>query len=440
MRPSSAYTSCLLIAITTLCTPLGAGAQTIADELQADVRRAAGMNYALPMTEPTKDTPPPAGKKPFYINHYGCSSPYYLEQPGRYTAPNRTLARADSLGKLSELGREVLRKVEMLRKEAHNRTNELTEAGKRQAREVAKQMTERLPEMFTDNSYVDGRAIVQNHCLLTLGEATVQVSRAHQPMQMDCNGSHRFQQWMNPQDTKLEALRQDTVAISRFSAFVDSLEPDFTRLAKTLFNDVDYVKRIDAAALGRQLFDLACTTQYSESVDDTSLLELFTPDEIHRLWKVRNALAYIRYGGCTLNGGYQPYVQRKPLWVILHMGDSIMTLDNPVIHLRYTHQNVVMSLVCLLELDGFGVKTANLDSLEALGWADYRIAPFGGSIMMIHYRSDKDDPDPMVRVLLNGREAQLPIPTDYPPYYHWQDVKRYYLRKLYIYERERNDE
>jgi len=440
MRAPSAYASCLLIAIATLCTTQGAGAQTIADELRADVRRSAGMYYALPVTETTKDTPPPAGKKPFYINHYGCSSPYYLDQPGRYTAPNRTLARADSLGMLSRLGRNVLRKVALLRKEAHNRTNELTEAGKLQARKVAKQMTERLPEMFTDNSYVDGRSIVQNHCLLTLGEATVQVSRAHQPMHVDCNGSHSYQQWMNPPDDKLEALRQDTVAIFKFTAFVDSLEPDFTRLAKTLFNDDNYVKHINAAALGRQLFDLACTTQYSESVDDTSLLELFTPDEIHRLWKIRNALAYIRYGGCTLNGGYQPYVQRSPLWILLHMGDSIMTLDNPVVHLRYTHQNVLMSLVCLLELDGFGVKTACLDSIETLGWADYRIAPFGGSIMMIHYRSDKNDPDPMVRVLLNGREAQLPIPTDYPPYYHWQDVKRYYLRKLYIYERERNYE
>ena len=99
-----------------------------------------------------------------------------------------------------------------------------------------------------------------------------------------------------------------------------------------------------------------------------------------------------------------------------------------------------MSLVGLLELDGYGLQTDCLDTLEVLGWADYRISPMGGSVMLIHYRTDKNDPDPLVRVLLNGREARMPIPTDCAPYYHWADVKRYYLRKLYAYARERNDE
>jgi hypothetical protein len=106
-------------------------------------------------------------------------------------------------------------------------------------------------------------------------------------------------------------------------------------------------------------------------------------------------------------------------------------------HLRYTHANVIMSLACLMDLNGYGLHTANLDSLEDYGWANFRIAPLGGSIMMIHYRTDRDDPDVLVKVLLNGEEATLPIPTDCAPYYHWQDVKRYYLRKLYRYENRR---
>jgi hypothetical protein len=84
--------------------------------------------------------------------------------------------------------------------------------------------------------------------------------------------------------------------------------------------------------------------------------------------------------------------------------------------------------------------TESLDSLETLGWVDYKIAPLGGSIVMVHYRRDKDDSDVLVKVLLNGREARLPIKTDFAPYYRWNDVKRYYLRKLYRYENERFNE
>ena len=89
----------------------------------------------------------------------------------------------------------------------------------------------------------------------------------------------------------------------------------------------------------------------------------------------------------------------------MHMGDSMMCRETPLMHLRYTHATVVMSLACLMDLDGYGLHTSNLDSLEAYGWANYRIAPLGGSIEMIHYRSGRGDPDVLVKVLLNGCES-----------------------------------
>ena len=422
---------------------VGVTAQTVAEELREDVRRAAGMHYALTLHE-AHDTPPPAGKRPFYINHYGCPSAYYLERPEYYDDPYRTLLRADSLGKLTEMGKRALHKVAQLRREARDRTGELTETGKLQAKELARQLAQRQPEMFTDSTFVDVRSIVQNHCLLTSGEAALQMSFTHQPLGMKISASHRSQPWMNPQDKRLEALRDDTTAMARYNEFAARWAPDNTHLMTTLFNDAEYAKSVDAATLSRQLFDLAGCTQYIEEMRSKetafSLYDVFEQEDLHRHWMRRNAWAYIRYGGCTLNGGHQPYIQRKPLWNLIHQCDSVMTLDYPVVHLRYTHETTVMSLICLLELNGFGLRTGQLDSLEALGWVDYRIAPMGGSMMMIHYRKDKDDPDPLVRVLLNGQEARLPIESDLAPYYHWVDVKRYYLRKLYAYAKEWDEE
>ena len=425
-----------------VCTATGVAAQTIAEELRADVLRAAGLHYAQPVLASPHDTPPPAGKTPFYISHFSCPSAYYLERQEYYDDPYMTLASADSLGKLTDIGREVLCSVKQLRNEAREKTGELTEVGKQQAREMARQLTLRLPEMFTDNTFVDGRSVVENHCLLTMGEAALEISRAHQPMNMYINASRRTISWLDPQDKVLEEQRKNPDAMARYAEFTTRWAPDDQRLMRVLFNDPDYAAGIDAAALSRQLFDLAGSPQHEVSAASQhfNLFDIFTFEEIHRHWMRRNAWAYIRYGGCTLNGGHQPYIQRQPLWNLIHQGDSIMKLDYPVVHLRYTHENVVMSLVCLLELDGYGVQTSCLDSLEAYGWADYRISPLGGSMVFVHYRSDKNDPDPLVRVLLNGREARLPIASDCAPYYHWQDVKRYYLRKLYVYARERNDE
>ncbi len=440
IKPSRGLSSIICV-VSAFCATLDMTAQTVVDELRENVRRAAGMRYAMTLEKSPHDTPPPGGKKPFYINHYGSPSVYYLDRPDYYDAPFAILSKADSLGKLTALGQRVLQQVAQLRQNASGRTGELTEAGKRQAREIAQQMITRVPDMFKDNSYLDARSVVQNHCLLTLGESVLQFSRACQPLfKGKISASRRFHSWMNPQDDKLENLRKDSLAQAAYADFTSRWAPDNKALMEKLFNDAGYASGIDAAGLSRQLFDLAGSTQYMETPDAVSLYDIFSSEDIHRLWMRRNAWAYLCYGGCTLNGGRQHYVQRRPLWNLIHMGDSIMKLDYPVIHLRYTHERNVMSLACLLDLDGYGVQTACLDSLEALGWADYRIAPLGGSIVMVHYRTDKNDTDPLVRVLLNGRETRLPIESDCVPYYHWKDVKRYYLRKLYAYARERNDE
>lgn len=52
----------------------------IEKEVKADINRAAGMFYARYTAKAPKDTPAPKGKKPFYINHYGCPGPYYLDK------------------------------------------------------------------------------------------------------------------------------------------------------------------------------------------------------------------------------------------------------------------------------------------------------------------------------------------------------------------------
>lgn len=417
-----------------------ADAQTVAQDLQADPNRAAGMLYALPVSKTHKDAPAPGDKKPFYINHYGCPGSYYRETNTLYEEPYTVFAKADSLGKLTKLGKDVKLKLDLLRRDAKDRTGELTSKGAQQCRDLARQMVERLPSMFTPNGYYSGRSIVQNNCLMTLEETMVQLSSMVQPMKINMTTSHREDRFMDPQDKKLESLRWDSLTLDRYNRFL-ALNTGNARLMESLFTDQNFViNQVDPEQLSRQLFMLAGSIQHTDLAGHVTLYDLFTPAEIQSHWKKLNAKYYITNGACSLNGGTQPFMQRATLRNMIHMGDSMMKRPNPVVHLRYTSENVVMALACLMELDNCGLQTDNLDALGDMGWVNYRIAPLGGSIMMIHYRRDSDDPDVLVKVLLNGEEARLPIKTDCAPYYHWEDVKRYYLRKLYRYENIRLNE
>lgn len=424
--------------IVSLLVSASVQAQTdVIKEMKADINRAAGMFYTRPVGKMPKDTPPPAGKKPFYINHYGCPGAYYLDNSEYYTETYAIFAKADSLGKLTPLGKDVFRRIRLLCEDAKGRYGELTEKGAQQSRALVKQMVERFPDMFTAKGYYSVRSVVENRCILTMQEGLLQLSAMQQPLTARSRVSFQDKPFMDPEDKLLTSQRLDSLTRVRYERF-RLLNSDDGRLMGSLFNDQNYViTNIDASELTKQLYILAGDVQHTDIAGVVTLYDIFTPQELHRQWRRQNAWHYINYGGCTLNGGYQAYLQRGLLRNMMHMGDSVMKRYNPLMHLRYTHANVVMSLACLMDLDGYGLHTANLDSLEAYGWANYRIAPLGGSIEMIHYRSERGDPDVLVKVLLNGHEARLPIETDCAPYYHWSDVKRYYLRKLYRYESRR---
>ena len=426
-----------LIIFAVITTPLVVQAQIVEKELKADFNRASGMFYARKAGKMPKDTPAPSGKKPFYINHYGCPGSYYLDKSEYYTETYAVLAKADSLGKLTKLGKDVLRRIRLLYQDAQGRYGELTTEGAKQTRSLMKQMVERFPDMFTPKGYYSVRSIVLNRCIMTMEEALLQLSSMQQPLVARSKASLEELKFMDGIDKELASQRIDSLTRISYDHFT-ALNSNDGRLMESLFNDQGYVlSNIDAGKLSKQLYILASDIQHIDIAGLVTLWDIFTPEEIYRHWRKQNAWHYINYGGYTLNGGYQAYMQRAVLRNMMHMGDSVLKRYNPLMHLRYTNSQVVMSLACLMDLDGYGLHTDNLDSLEHYGWANYRIAPLGGSIEMIHYRKDRDDPDVLVKVLLNGKEARLPIETDCAPYYHWQDVKTYYLRELYRYENRR---
>jgi hypothetical protein len=61
----------------------------------------------------------------------------------------------------------------------------------------------------------------------------------------------------------------------------------------------------------------------------------------------------------------------------------------------------------------------------------------GCNLQLIFYRKNVHDKDVLVKVLLNEREATLPLKSDLAPYYRWNEVRQYYLNKLNAYEQNR---
>lgn len=424
----------LIVIIALLYISIGLQAQIARDEIRKDIHYSASNYLAYPGPRQMKLTPAPSGKKPFYLSHYGRHGSRFLIEQSVYIYPCQILAKADSAGKLTPLGKDVLKRVTLLRAEADNHLGELTLLGAKQHQQIAKRMFEHFPEVFEGEANIDAKSTIVNRCILSMEYALLQLISMNPSLHVNHEAS-RFDMWyMNYQDKILRSQRMDSTIQVVYNAFKKKYDKSDLLMEK-LFNDMTYVKeQVNARELTSALFDLASNLQSTELRKKITLYDLFSNEEVYNNWKVNNAWWYINFGGYTLNGGKQPYSQRMLLRRIIQEADSCIQLEKPGATLRFGHETIVLPLTCLLELDGYGLQTDNLESLDRKGWLNYKIFPMGANVQFVFYRKDLQDKDVLVKVLLNENEVSLPVRSNTEPYYKWSDVRDYYLRKLDAYQ------
>ncbi len=405
-------------------------AQSVHEDMRRDILCIASNYRAYPTPEQKKLTPAPKGMKPFYISHYGRHGSRFHTKPSMYNAPFRTLQKADSLGKLTPMGRDVLRRLDLIRKDAANRWGDLTPLGALQQQQIAERMFQRFPEVFKDRAEIDARSTSVGRCVLSMENMLMQLLRLNPRLNIHQDATHRDADFMNFQDKRLFALKSNKASANLYKKYMKRYERH-DHLTQLLFNDTAYVRHhVNAPDLALQLLIVAAIMQNTELREEVSLFDIFTEDELYYNWRIGNVRWYIGWGACPVNGGVQPYTQRNLLRRIIQDADSCIGQSKTKVQLRFGHETVLMPLVCLLDLNGYGVALDDLEQLEEHGWMNYRIFPMGANIQFIFYRRNPTDRNVLFKVLLNENEATLPLPSDTPPYYKWSDFREYFLNKL----------
>src|SRR5574344_1449524 len=150
-----------------LCLAITSNAQKARQEMASDMTLMEAGYRAYPGPT-TKLTPAPKGEKPFYISHYGRHGSRYLISKNDYEEPVKVMTRAHKEGKLTNLGKDVLRRLKMMSEEANDRLGELTLLGAQQHQGIAKRMYERFPQVFGDSAEIDARSTIVVRCILSM--------------------------------------------------------------------------------------------------------------------------------------------------------------------------------------------------------------------------------------------------------------------------------
>ena len=409
-------------------------AQAAFDQIQAD-RYFAATNYRIyPDTITTPQTPPPAGKHPFYISHYGRHGSRYLSSRKAYITPLQILQKGYKEKKLTQLGLDLRKQLANIIRDSQERWGDLSPLGHKQSRDIARRMMQNFPEVFEGDAHIQARSTTMSRCMLSMGSALQQLKSMNPRLQVDMNAAHEDMWYLNFQDKQLRDSMMTRKAESAFKEFNNPRKHNW-RLMEMIFTDTAFVrKNIDDVTLNYYLLKTELVQLNTKTYDQVRMADLFTLEDLYLFWQNENAWWYISYGPSLLNGGCQPYSQRHLLRKIIQDADSCILLDKPGAQLRYGHDTMIMPLTCLLELNGYNFQTEDLEEVEKHGWWVSDIIPMGANLQFVFYRENPQDKDVIFKIMLNEKEATLPLPTDIAPYYHWRDFREFFLKKLDDYE------
>ena len=421
---ASMFRLTITILLTSLFTILSA--QTPKEEIALcpDFAASNSVAYQVP-TE--KLTPAPKGYIVFYLSHYGRHGSRYLTKIEDYEYVLRTMRLAEEEGKLTPLGKDVQHRVTLLSEQAKNRWGDLTKLGSEQIADISKRMVKNYPELFKGNAHINARSTLMPRCQLSMTAALIELTRLRPHLNYSIFASGHDLHYMNFQDKILRDSNKKHNTQSVYDEFANN-HLNYDRLLNSLFNDTAFIrKNVDAYQFNYYLFRLAGNIQDTDYAGKMTLWDIYTKDEIYENWQVSNAWWFLGFGFTPLNGNKQPFTQRNLIRQIITDADDAIRGNNVNVDLRFGHDTMILPLVCLMGINGYDASIGCLDSLVSRGWFDYKVFPMASNIQIAFYKNKAKNNDVIIKILLNEKEASLPVKTDIAPYYHWADVKKYLL-------------
>ena len=412
-----------LLTFMLLLLTVGAAAQTSRRALTRDLGRTGSNYFAYPGPSQRVLTPAPAGYEPFYISHYGRHGSRYMTDNKYYVQAIGKLDTAAQLGILTPKGAEVLAKLRTGYADAKMRDGDLTKLGGRQHREIAHRMYDRFPEVLSLPLRVDAKSSTVGRCMISMFNFCQELQGLNPALDIRMDASnHDMRYVVENHRVKPEKAPAMEDYKHRLGVMWDKAHNP-ARLMRTLFTDVRKAETfVDGPELKEALYNVAEDLQNVPELE-LSLMDIFTKDELFDMWTCYNASWLI---DCGLVPGSTPsYLQQKEVRdSIESIADRVIREGKPGLTLRFSHDSSVLPLAYMMGLKEAMGARPDIEHLYKYISID-RLIPMAANIQLVFYRKDGSD-DILVKFLLQENETTLPIPTDCAPYYHWQDVKRYW--------------
>lgn len=405
---------------------LGVKAQTTFEEISADLNKAGGVYLAYPTVE-TKQTPAPKGYKPFYVSHYGRHGSSYLLSDRDYQWIIQLMEKAETVNGLTPLGHDVLKRLNMVWEEAQGRAGDLTPLGVRQHQGIAERMSKNFPEVFRGKRHVSARSTVVYRCAMSMVAFGDRLKQLNPQLDMSYEMSEKYMSYLNYHSARSNAFTHGKKGpwVEEYRKFEEAqVHPD--RLVNTLFSNADFIRcEVNPSELMWGLYWIAVDMQDMET--PVSFFDLFTAKEMFDLWQCVNYRFYMGNANPLASNGIVMANAKSLVENILESADAAIKDRSIAATLRFGHDGNVIPLLALLQIENFDVAVAGPAEVYK-HWCDFKATPMASNVQIVFFENKAGDI--LVKFMHNEKEVHVPVKTDQWPFYHWNDVKEYYQKRL----------
>ena len=405
---------------------LGVNAQTTFEEISADLNKVGGVYLAYPTVE-TKQTPAPKGYKPFYVSHYGRHGSRYLLSDRDYQWIIQLMEKAVTVNGLTPLGHDVLKRLNMVWEEARGRAGDLTPLGVRQHQGIAERMSKNFPEVFRGKRHVSARSTVVYRCAMSMVAFGDRLKQLNPQLDMSYEMSEKYMSYLNYHSARSNAFTHGKKGpwVEEYRKFEEAqVHPD--RLVSTLFSNADFIRcEVNPSELMWGLYWIAVDMQDMET--PVSFFDLFTAKEMFDLWQCVNYRFYMGNANPLASNGIVMANAKSLVENILESADAAIKDRSIAATLRFGHDGNVIPLLALLQIENFDVAVAGPAEVYK-HWCDFKATPMASNVQIVFFENKAGDI--LVKFMHNEKEVHVPVKTDQWPFYHWNDVKEYYQKRL----------
>lgn len=417
-----------LLATLAALSTLSMSAQPLDAEFFTKHPDCAGGIYYTYHYEPTKMTPVPKGYKPIYVSHFGRHGSRWHASADNYERSQRFLNKASDKGVLTPFGEKLQAVVNRVADRAHGRTGELSQQGINEHRGIAERMYRNFPMLFKGkNVHIESRSTNVPRCILSMAAFDARLKELNPSIDIYATTNDNWHAVLIPSKGRKynfkEAGKTPKMMIdSTAAAIADDV---LARIYKPEFRDEIEAEKSRYNKLVRNLFYLSIIMQDTEG--DERIDDVFTGEERMKMWEQISRQRYATFANSEEWGDGILYDGSILMREVVRDADDFLVHGGRSAFLRFGHDVTVIAALAAMQVEGECARTSFLNPDLKNLWADFRITPMATNLQFIFYR-DKTG-DVIVKLLHNEKECRLPIKSDIAPYYHWKDMRRYFIER-----------